>query len=58
MNQRELSREEIRDIAFRTTGQSHNSDWKCYRYGNCRDNEKPSKCHLDHFEKFEKEEFV
>ena len=33
MNQRELSREEIRDIAVRTTGQSHNSDWKCYRYG-------------------------
>ena len=33
MNQRVLSTEEIRDIAFRTTGQSHNSDWKAYRYG-------------------------
>ena len=33
MNNRQLTTEEIRDIAFRTTGQSHNSDWKSYRYG-------------------------
>ena len=33
MNSRQLTSEEIRDIAFRTTGQSHNSDWKSYRYG-------------------------
>ena len=33
MNNRLLTTEEIRDIAFRTTGQSPNSDWKSYRYG-------------------------
>ena len=33
MNQRELSREEIFDIAFRTTGRSHNTEWKGYPYG-------------------------
>ncbi|KAF0138650.1 MAG: hypothetical protein FD143_3627, partial [Ignavibacteria bacterium] len=27
MNNRELTNEEIRDIALRTTGQSHSSDW-------------------------------
>ena len=32
MNNREVSIEEIRDIAFRTTGQSHNSEWKPHRY--------------------------
>ena len=30
---KELSIEEIRDIAFRTTGQSHNSDGMAHRYG-------------------------
>ena len=33
MNNRQLTTEEIRDIAFRTTGQSHNNEWKSYRYG-------------------------
>ena len=33
MNNRQLTTEEIRDIAFRTTGQSHSKDWKAYRYG-------------------------
>ena len=33
MNNRELSIEEIREIAFRTTAQSHSSDWKAHRYG-------------------------
>ena len=33
MAQRELSIEEIRDIAFRTTGQSHNNAWMAHRYG-------------------------
>ena len=33
MNQREVTTEEIRDIAFRTTGESHSSDWKAYRDG-------------------------
>ena len=33
MNKCELTSEEIRDIAFTTTGQRHSSDWKAYRYG-------------------------
>ena len=33
MNMRELTTEEIRDIAFRTTGQSDSKDCRAYRYG-------------------------
>ena len=33
MNNRELTTEEIRDLAFRTTDQSHSNDCKSYRYG-------------------------
>ena len=33
IDKKEVSSEEIRDIAFRTTGQSHNSDWKAHRSG-------------------------
>ena len=32
MDNRLLSTEEIRDLAFRTTGQSRTSDWIAYRY--------------------------
>ena len=33
IDKRELSIAEIRDIAFWTTGQSHNSDWMAHRNG-------------------------
>ena len=33
MSQRVLSRVEIQDVAFRTTGQRNNSRWKAQRYG-------------------------
>ena len=33
MDKKDLSIEEIRDIAFSTTGQSHNCEWLAHRYG-------------------------
>ena len=33
MNKREWIIEEIRDIGFRTIGQSHQGDWIAHRYG-------------------------
>ena len=34
MNKLELTTEEIRDSAFRTTCQIQSNDWRAYRYGN------------------------